>query len=147
MLSTVSVYECDQDTSSPDQPIKMAMNAESPAVAPILLARRPQHMKSRDLFFVFIRMLFKCFDEEDIDQTVRMEAKKIVKECNQRNRLGVQGYEDLMESIDAALSDLFGDSYAWQKAALYLEIYHIRATRMGTRRITPFLRANTSFVV
>jgi hypothetical protein len=121
----------------------MVMHAESPAVAPILLARRPQHMKSCDLFFVFIRMLFKCFDEEDINQTVRMEDKIIVKECSHRNLLGVQGYEDLMESIDAALSDLFGDSYAWQKAALYLEMYHIRATHMGPRRLTPYLPATS----
>jgi hypothetical protein len=140
--STVSIYECNQEVSSSDQP-KMALNEQSPAVAPIVLAKRSCHMKSRDLFFVFIRILFKCFIEEDMDQTVRTQAKKIVQECSQRNRLGVQGYENLMKSIDAALRDLVGDSRAWQKASIYLEMYQIRATRTSAMRITPSSSASS----
>jgi hypothetical protein len=94
-------------------------------------------MRSRDLFFVFVRILFKCFDEEHIDICARMEAKKIVRECIQRNRLGLAGYKNLMASIETRLNDLVGETSAWHNAELYLESYNRRAGLTGPRQITP----------
>jgi len=144
MLSTLTVYQANAEEHLCNKALNESSTLLCRGVAALKsnsnFTKRPRHMTTRELFFVFIKILFKCLDEDGVQTSLKSEAKRLVQECTQRNRTGTPGYEDLMESIHESLSTLLCDCYSWERSIRHLERYYKISPRFVGRRITSVSR-------
>jgi hypothetical protein len=83
--------------------------------------RRMRKMNERQEFVAFIKVLFQYLkDNQDFKRL--SQAKAIVAECTQRNRIGVAGYTELKQSTERRLRPVIGEVY-WSQAKDYLRDY------------------------
>jgi hypothetical protein len=76
----------------------------------------------RQMFLIFIKILFKCLDQQANRPEVRDKAKKIVALCTQRNRMGDPAFTPLMEAVEKRLRGFVGE-VLWRRALLLLNHY------------------------
>jgi len=117
--------------------LRESLNEAAREDLPNVNDKQARHMKSRVIFIVFIRILFKCLEEDDVDYSVRLKAKMIIRNCTKRNRLGFAGYEDLMKSIEDSLGGLDGITLAWRRAEMFLERYSCRNSCRHPKQVSP----------
>lgn len=75
----------------------------------------------RELFLIFIKILFKCI-ERCSNGRLRQRAKAIVTECTRRNRMGDSNFSPLQDAVETRLKDIVGDMY-WNQAKVYTGYY------------------------
>lgn len=82
------------------------------ATADLQVVKRPQKLTERQIFFFFVRILFRILGG---DNRMRQRAKAVVAECTKRNRLGDSNYTPLMDSIERRLRPTVGE-HCWIRA-------------------------------
>jgi len=82
------------------------------------LSLQVQHIHHRrEYFLLFTRVLVKYLEKKDKELHTR--AKKIIRECVERNKRQENGIESITKAITHRLKDLVGD-HRWKKANQYL---------------------------
>jgi len=76
-----------------------------------------QVMHRREYFLLFTRVLVKYLEKKDKELHTR--AKKIIRECVERNKRQENGIESMTKTITHRLKELVGD-HRWKKANEYL---------------------------
>jgi hypothetical protein len=69
--------------------------------------------KKKEQFLMFTRVLIKYLEQKDKD--LHTQAKAIIKDCAEKNKLQTPGYESVTESMKRRLRELVGETY-WKKA-------------------------------
>jgi len=76
--------------------------------------------KLTERFIMFTRVLLKYMEQKD--PSAHLKIKQIVKECAEKRRNRVLGYERVASSMRVELKKVVKEEY-WQRAELYLDYF------------------------
>jgi hypothetical protein len=76
--------------------------------------------KKKEQFLLFTRVLMKYLEQKD--PNLHTKAKYVIKECAERNRQKIAGYESVTTAMQSQLKKLVGEVY-WKKAQDYMKHY------------------------
>eukprot|EP00934_Nitzschia_sp_Nitz4_P001020 Nitzschia sp. Nitz4//scaffold53_size117307//43227//43535//NITZ4_003766-RA/size117307-processed-gene-0.10-mRNA-1//1//CDS//3329554193//1020//frame0 len=77
----------------------------------------------RENFLIFVKILFKVLDNQE---QIKARAKRIVTECQRRNRLGDPTCTPLMDGVSRRMRHCVGEAN-WQRTHMLL--HHFLSTR------------------
>eukprot|EP00536_Pseudo-nitzschia_multiseries_P012532 jgi/Psemu1/326876/estExt_fgenesh1_pg.C_4840003 len=90
--------------------------------------------KQKERFLMFTKVLIKYLEQKD--QRMYNDAKKIIKDCAERNKRKEPGYESVTISMKRRLKELVGEHY-WKKATDYLIHFLEQKRKMRSGGGTP----------
>ena len=81
-----------------------------------------ENLTQRIRFALFIKVLFKLLDKNQVTSRLKDQARSIVLTCTRRNREGDPEYVNLTGMIEISLRGLVGDTL-WKMAIDYTSFY------------------------
>jgi len=82
----------------------------------------------KERFLMFARVLMKYLEQKD--PAVHLKAKAIIRECGEKNKKKVPGYEVVAISMQKRLRDTVGEAY-WNRAEAYLNHFLKQKEKKG----------------
>jgi len=79
-------------------------------------------LNEREVFLIFVKVLFKCIERDPANGRLRQHAKCIVLDCTRRNRCGEANFMPLQDALERRLKGVVGDE-TWNQAKVYTGVY------------------------
>jgi len=95
-----------------------------------LLAEREPIKKESQKFLIFTRVLMKYLEQKD--PALHVQVKPIIKDCAEKKRQKVKGYESVTTSMRIQLKKVVSENY-WKRAEVYLEHFLKEKAKAGSQ--------------
>eukprot|EP00980_Cylindrotheca_fusiformis_P003872 scaffold858_cov123-Cylindrotheca_fusiformis.AAC.48 len=112
-------------SSSPQEEQQQRQPVSSPPAVRSAALSIEDIRQRRERFLIFVKILFKCLADGN-DAVVCEKAKRIVRECTRKNRMGDPKFASLFEATSSRLRSAVGESL-WRRSVLLL--HHFMAKR------------------
>jgi hypothetical protein len=129
--ANIPTYVKVSNTTSPSTPPNASAQEQCQSSVAVTATQSPTLIpddirKGREKFLLFVKILFKCLAEgNNADATEK--ARRIVRECTKRNRMGDPMFASLFNATASRLRGLVGES-TWRRAVLLLRHFMAKRT-------------------
>jgi len=94
------------------------------------LERDAAAKKQKERFLIFTRVLMKYLEQKD--PALHLQVKQIIKDCAEKNRRKMPGYESVTNSMHIQLKKVVSENY-WKRAEAYLDHFLKEKAKAGSQ--------------